>query len=287
MLYKLLYAYADSFSALNVFKYITVRSFISFFMAFVLCVVLGPWFIRLIKSKQFEQSIRDDGPESHKKKSGTPTMGGGLMLLSILLPVLMWVDLANKLVLGSIIILVTFALVGAWDDALKILKKNSKGLSGRFRLVIEFAVTTSVIWYLTHSGHIDTNIYVPFLKNVVIDFGWVYVPFAAFIIVGCANAINLTDGLDGLAIVPIVICVLTFALFSYLGGHFELAEYLKIPFIKGAGELVPLSAAVVAAGLGFLWFNAYPAQIFMGDIGSLSLGSFVGVLAVLSKNELL
>lgn len=287
MLYHWLYAQADSFSILNVFRYITFRSFIAFFSAFALCWAWGPYFIRSLSRHQMGQSIRDDGPQSHLKKAGTPTMGGGLILISILLPSFLWIDLANPLVLATLIVTLGFGMIGYVDDYMKVKKKNSKGLPGKLRLLLEFAISGTVVAVLIQFFNTTTVVPVPFFKSMSFDLGWGYVPFAALVIVGAANAVNLTDGLDGLAIMPVIISAATLAIFAYVTGHIQMAHYLQIPFIHGAGELTPVAALVVAAGLGFLWFNAYPAQVFMGDVGSLSLGGFLGIMAVLTHNELL
>ena len=287
MLYKWLYELAETFSALNVFRYITFRTFISFFTGFLMCWFIGPRFIRRLVRKQIDQTIRSDGPQSHLKKAGTPTMGGGLILMSLLVPSILWVDIFHPLVWAVLFVTIGFAYIGYLDDSMKVNKKNTKGLSGKLRLVAEFAISGGVIAALIYSGNLSSVVHVPFLKDVSFDLGLLYVVFGSLVVVGCANAVNLTDGLDGLAIVPVIICAGTFLLFSYVAGHYEIANYLAIPFISGAGELAPICAAVVAAGLGFLWFNTYPAQVFMGDVGSLSLGGFLGIMAVLTKNELL
>lgn len=286
MFYRFLYDLADSVSALNVFRYITFRTFISFFTAFILCWWFGPHFIRHLIRRQVGQSIRDDGPQSHKKKAGTPTMGGGLILLGVLVPALLWVDLLNWLVLGVLVVTLSFALIGYLDDSAKVKKKNHRGVPGKVRLAAEFLISIGVVAWLVYMKQIPTEVYFPFFKNLHFDLGWGYVLFASFVIVGCANAVNLTDGLDGLAIGPVIISAVTLGIFAYVAGHLKIAEYLAIPHISGAGELTPLAAAVAAAGLGFLWFNAYPAQVFMGDVGSLSLGGFLGVMAVVTQNEL-
>ncbi|MFN7455418.1 MAG: phospho-N-acetylmuramoyl-pentapeptide-transferase [Pseudobdellovibrionaceae bacterium] len=287
MFYQLLYSYADQFSALNVFRYITVRTFISFFTAFLLCWMWGPYFIRRLREKQIGQSIRDDGPQTHKKKAGTPTMGGGLILLSTLVPVLLWVDMMNPLVWAVLIVTWGFGGIGYLDDWLKVSKKNTKGLPGKVRLAGEFAISAAVVFALIQWFQFSTVLHVPFLKSLSFDLGYWYVAFASLVIVGTANAVNLTDGLDGLAIVPVMISAATLGLFAYVAGHFTISAYLQIPHVMGSGELVPLAAIIVAAGMGFLWFNAYPAQVFMGDVGSLSLGGFLGTMAVLTKNEIL
>lgn len=287
MLYIWLYSLSEYTSAFNVFRYITFRTFLSFLTAFVICWALGPRFINRLVRKQMGQNVRDDGPQTHKVKQGTPTMGGGLILIGVLAPVFMWIEVVNPLVIGCLLVTLTFGLVGYTDDYLKVSKKNSKGLSGKLRLFLEFATAGLVVFFLLQVGAINSVVHIPFFKGVSIDMGWGYVAFASLVIVGCANAVNLTDGLDGLAIAPVIISSGTFGLFAYIAGHAQIANYLQIPFIPGAGELAPVAAAFVAAGLGFLWYNSYPAQVFMGDIGSLSLGGFIGSMAVLTKNELL
>lgn len=214
-------------------------------------------------------------------------MGGGLILMGIIVACLLWADLLTPLVFAVFVITLGFGAIGYVDDWLKVSKKNVKGLSGKLRLVMEFALTIVTLHLLIQQGGLSSALHVPFFKNVILDLGWMYPLFGAFVIVGCANAVNLTDGLDGLAIVPVIVCATTLMLFAYVTGHKEIANYLNIPFVSGSGELAPLAAAVVAAGLGFLWYNTYPAQVFMGDVGSLSLGGFVGAMAVVTKNELL
>ncbi len=287
MLYKWLYEQDQYFNALNVFRYITFRTFLAFFNSFVVCWLVGPYFISHLRKKHFGQSIREDGPQSHKKKQGTPTMGGGLILLGILVPTLLWVDLANPFVWAVLIVTFGFALIGYWDDWLKVSKKNSKGVKGKVRLLAEFTIAGAVIAYLVYFNHLPTEVTFPFFKQASINIGFWYIVFTALVVVGCANAVNLTDGLDGLAIVPVIISASTLAIFAYVAGHAKIAEYLTIPYIAGTGELCVLTGAVVASGLGFLWFNTYPAQVFMGDVGSLSLGGFVGIVAVITQNELL
>jgi phospho-N-acetylmuramoyl-pentapeptide-transferase len=287
MLYQWLHSLADQYSVFNVFRYITVRTFISFFTGFFLCLIWGPYFIEKLKERSFGQSIRDDGPQTHKKKAGTPTMGGWLILLSSAVSLFLWIDLFNPLVLAVVTITWGFGLIGYADDYLKVSKKNTKGLSGRLRLAAEFLVSGSVLFILVQFFDLSTTLTVPFFKNAILDLGYFYVVFGALVIVGTANAVNLTDGLDGLAIVPVIIAATTLALFSYVTGHATIAAYLQIPHVIGAGELTPLAAAMIAGGLGFLWFNSYPAQVFMGDVGSLSLGGFLGTMAVITKNELL
>lgn len=272
---------------MNVFRYITVRTFISFFTGFFLCLIWGPKFIEKLKEKHFGQSIRDDGPQTHKKKAGTPTMGGWLILLSTIVPLILWIDVLNPLVVGAVLITWGFGLVGYLDDYLKVSKKNTKGLSGKVRLLAEFLISGLTLVALIYYFNLSTLVTVPFIKHVALDLGYFYALFGSLVIVGTANAVNLTDGLDGLAIVPVIVAATTLGLFSYIVGHAGIANYLQIQHIVGAGELSPLAAAMVAGGLGFLWFNTYPAQVFMGDVGSLSLGGFLGSMAVFTKNEIL
>lgn len=285
MVYQWLYSLAEQYSVMNVFRYITVRTFISFFTGFFLCLIWGPHLID--KLRNFGQSIRDDGPQTHKKKAGTPTMGGWLILLSTVIPMILWIDVRNPLVIGTILITWGFGIIGYIDDYLKVSKKNTKGLSGKIRLFGEFAISAVVIFILIRHYQLSTVVSFPFFKTLVFDLGYFYVAFGSLVIVGTANAVNLTDGLDGLAIVPVIVATSTLALFSYIVGHASIANYLQISHVVGAGELAPLAAAMVAGGLGFLWFNTFPAQIFMGDVGSLSLGGFLGSMAVFTKNEIL
>ncbi len=287
MVYKWLFELSDIFSAFNVFRYITFRSFLSFFTAFFVCWILGPYFIKSMKKSFLSEKINTNAPSTHLKKKGTPTMGGVLILICLLVSVFFWTDFLQPLVYAVLFVTLSFALIGFWDDWLKVRYNKPKGLSARLRLLLEFLISSVVLFVLCYFQVIDTVLYLPFFKNLSFDLSWGYVFFGSFIIVGFSNAVNLTDGLDGLAIFPVMICSLALGLFSYLAGHFELSAYLGIPFISGAGELVPLAMALSAASLGFLWYNSYPAQIFMGDVGSLSVGGFLGTVAVLTKNELL
>jgi phospho-N-acetylmuramoyl-pentapeptide-transferase len=287
MVYEYLYSLADQYSVMNVFRYITVRTFISFFTGFFLCLIWGPHFINRLREKSFGQSIRTDGPQTHQKKAGTPTMGGWLILLSTIVPLILWIDIRNHLVIGTVLITWGFGLIGFMDDYLKVSKKNTKGLSGKIRLLGEFLISGLVLLVLIQYYGLNTVVSFPFVKHLFFDLGIWYAAFGALVIVGTANAVNLTDGLDGLAIVPVIVSAGTLALFSYIVGHATIANYLQITHVPGAGELAPLAAAMVAGGLGFLWFNTFPAQVFMGDVGSLSLGGFLGTMAVFTKNEIL
>lgn len=287
MLYKWLYSYSDYLNILNVFRYITFRTFLCFLTAFLISWLWGPYFIRRMVRKQLGQVVRDDGPQSHLKKQGTPTMGGSLIFVSMLIPCLLWANWDIPLVWACVFVCLSFAIIGYIDDSLKVIHKNPKGLSGKLRLLLEFAISGGVIGLLVYFDLMSSTLWVPFFKDISFDLGWFYPLFASFVIVGCANSVNLTDGLDGLAIVPVIIATTTFLFFAYLAGHYNLAEYLQIPFVSGASELAPVAATVIASGLGFLWYNSYPAQVFMGDVGSLGLGGFIGTMAVLTKNELL
>ena len=285
MIYKWLFELSSHFPLFNVFQYITFRSFLAFFTSFFICLFFGHFFIK--KLNHFGERINTDSPSSHRKKTGTPTMGGGFILISLLAACLFWVDLSQPLVLASLFITYSFASIGLWDDLIKFQRSNFSGIKARYRLLIEFFISFFLLAYLKQAGFISTDLYFPFFKDISLDLGWGYILFGSFVITGCANAVNLTDGLDGLAVFPVMICASTLLILSYIAGHYEIAGYLQIPFIPGAGELSPLSAGIIACCLGFLWFNAYPAQVFMGDIGSLGLGSFLGVTAVLTKNEFL
>lgn len=287
MLYELLYYFSDQFGVLNVTRYITFRAIVTLLTALGISFLFSPWFIRRLKSKQLGQVVRDDGPKSHFSKAGTPTMGGGLIIFAILLPTLFWMDLSNRYLWYAIIITSSYGLLGFADDYSKISKKNTAGVSGRMKLFWQFLIAGLVCSYHHFYGGGDGKIAIPFLKDFFIEAGWLYVPFSMFVIVGASNAVNLTDGLDGLAIGPVMICAACFAILSYVTGNYVIAEYLHYPFIKDTGELAIFSAGLVGAGLGFLWYNTYPAQVFMGDIGSLPLGAALGTLAVFTKHEIL
>lgn len=287
MLYHLLYPYSHIVRSFNLFKYITFRSFVAFLLATLISVFWGKVFIAYMKRMQFGQIIRDDGPESHFKKKGTPTMGGVFMLGSIFATILIcgnFISIPLQVTLG-----VTFSyfLLGFRDDYLKVLKKDTKGVSAKGKLVWQFTTALVAMFIVVQMKVINTELYLPLLKNPIIDLGWLYVPFGAFVIVGFSNAVNLTDGLDGLAIGPIVISAVTLGFLTYVTGHKEFSQYLYIPYIEGVGEITVLTSAIIGAGIGFLWYNSYPAQIFMGDVGSLSLGGTLGTIAVLAKSEFL
>jgi len=287
MFYHFLYPLHTVFSGFNVFRYITVRSIGGAATAFLLMIVLGPMFIRALRRLQIGQVVRDDGPASHLAKQGVPTMGGLLILAAITCSTLLWARLDSPLVWLLLFVALFFGMIGAIDDFKKVRKQNSKGLSARGKLLLQAGGASVVgLFVLLHPGF-DGQLSVPFFKTIRPDLGWFYVVFAVLVIVGASNAVNLTDGLDGLATGPTVISGSVYLIFSYLAGHAVLADYLQIPFVPGAGELAIFCGAMVGACLGFLWFNAYPAQIFMGDVGSLALGGALGAVAIIIKQEFL
>lgn len=287
MLYHLLYPLHSSFSAFNVFRYITFRTIYASLTAFLICFLLGPWMIQRLRQLQIGQYVRDDGPQTHLKKAGTPTMGGALIITAVAAATLLWADLANVYVWLALLVLVGFGTIGFIDDYRKLVRKQSKGLSGRAKLFLQTGLALIVgILVVMHPGF-NTQVTVPMFKRVIPDLGWWYVLFAAFVIVGASNAVNLTDGLDGLAIGPVTVAAGTYMIFAYVAGHIKIAQYLQISFVSGSGEVAIFCGALVGAGLGFLWFNAYPAQVFMGDVGSLSLGGSLGTVAVITKQEIL
>jgi phospho-N-acetylmuramoyl-pentapeptide-transferase len=287
MLYHLLYPLHTLFSVLNVFRYITFRTIYASLTAFFICFFLGPWVIDRLTQMQVGQYIRDDGPQSHLGKAGTPTMGGVLIVAAITLATLLWSDLTDPFIWIALLVLLGFAAVGFIDDYLMQIKKQSKGLTVRSKLVLQagLALLAGLLVYLT--PNFSTEVTVPFFKTVTPDLDWGYIIFAMLVIVGASNAVNLTDGLDGLAIGPVIIAAATYMVFAYVAGHVRIANYLQITYVPGCGELAVLCGAMAGAGLGFLWFNAYPAQVFMGDTGSLSLGATLGVIAVITKQEIL
>lgn len=290
MLYELFYPLADDFGLFNLFRYLTFRTGGALMTALLLSFLFGPAIIRLLKRRQpGGQPIREDGPQSHIiTKAGTPTMGGFLILFGILSGTLLWTDLSNRYVWAVLLITLGFGLVGFADDYLKVTKRNSRGVPGRVKLVCQIVIATVAVWWIGEiAAPAQADILaIPFFKNVLIDLGWLFLPMAVFVIVGASNAVNLTDGLDGLAIMPVMIAAASFAFISYLVGHAVYANYLQIVAVPGAGELAVFAGAIVGAGLGFLWFNAPPAMVMMGDTGSLSLGGALGAIAVVTKHEI-
>lgn len=287
MLYNLLYPLHTTFSVLNVFRYITFRTIYAGLTAFLVCFVLGPWVIRKLSQLQVGQYIRDDGPQTHHQKAGTPTMGGTLILAAIGVATLLWADLGNPFVWIALLITFGFGMIGFVDDYLMQIKKRNKGLGVKAKFCLQGGVALIGAWLVYLCPNFSTAIALPFFKNLSPDLGPGYVIFAAFVVVGTSNAVNLTDGLDGLAIGPTIIAGVTYMIFAYVAGHVKIAEYLQIQYVSGSGELAIFCGALAGAGLGFLWFNTYPAQIFMGDVGSLPLGAAIGTVAVVTKQEIL
>ncbi len=282
-------AYLEQFfRPLAVFQYLTLRGILGIMTALFVSLMLGPWFIRKMVQKQIGQAVRNDGPKSHLSKSGTPTMGGALLLFAISISVLLWADLNNSFVWAVLFITVTYGLVGWVDDYRKVIEKNSRGLPARWKYFWQSVagVGVAVFLYSTAQSPVETQLYVPFFKNVTVDLGWGYLLLVYFVVVGASNAVNLTDGLDGLAIMPTVMVGSALGIIAYLVGNAKFAEYLHIPYVAGTGELVVFCGALAGAGLGFLWFNTYPAQVFMGDVGALALGGALGVVAVIVRHEI-
>lgn len=289
MLYDLLLPLVDSFGVLNVFRYITFRTGGAVLTALLISFVAGPHVIRWLRSKQGAgQPIRDDGPGTHFVKQGTPTMGGSLILISLSLSTVLWSDLSNRYVWILLLVTIGFGLIGLSDDYLKLTRRNTKGLPGKFKLLGQIAVSVLAAWSISASApdHLGTHLSIPFVKDLLLNLGFFYVPFAVLVMVGASNAVNLTDGLDGLATVPVMIAGGCFGLISWLVGNSIFSSYLQISYVPGTGELTIFCGALVGACMGFLWFNAPPAMVFMGDTGSLSLGGALGALSVATKHEL-
>lgn len=275
-------------SGFRVFQYLTLRAILSALTALMISFIVGPSMIRSLSNKNIGQSVRDDGPESHYEKAGTPTMGGTLILVGIATSTLLWGDLENSYIWVALLVTMTYGIIGFIDDYKKVKLGNSDGLSARAKYFWQSVIALTAAIYLFKTAQVpaETQFIVPFFKDVMIDMGWSYVVLTYFVIVGTSNAVNLTDGLDGLAILPAVMVAGALAIFAYLTGHMMFAEYLAIPYVPKAGELIVFCAALVGAGLGFLWFNAYPAMVFMGDVGALALGAALGVVAVLVRQEI-
>jgi phospho-N-acetylmuramoyl-pentapeptide-transferase len=300
LLYPLSYKYGWA-GAFNVLRYTPFRAIMAIITAMLLCFVLAPWFIRTLEAKQIGQVVRSEGPESHKMKAGTPTMGGALILLAVLVPTMLWADVKNKFVVATAAVTAGYGLIGYIDDRLKIQGANSKGLAGRYKLVGQFVIGGAALCYLFLTQKlpadwlaIKTRLSIPFVafaKHPVELPLWAYIAFGVLVVVAMSNAVNLTDGLDGLAIGPVMISAGTYMIWAYIAGSTlfgrNLAEYLDIPGFNDMSELAVFAAAVIGAGVGFLWYNTYPAQVFMGDVGSLALGGGLGMLAVFTKTELL
>ncbi len=290
MLYNLLYPFADYVQFLNLFKYITFRSAGAALTSLVFCFVFGPSLIRWLKVKQGKgQPIREDGPETHLlTKKGTPTMGGVMILASMVLSTLLWADIKNPYVWIVLFVTIGYGVIGFVDDFLKVTKRNTKGLNGRMKLIGQFSIALAAgIWIQTLApAGMSQHVAIPFVKDYMLNIGFLYLPFVMMVMVGASNAVNLTDGLDGLAIVPIMIALTCFSLIAYIVGNAHFSEYLQIHGVAGTGELCVLCSAFVGAGLGFLWYNAPPAMVFMGDTGSLASGGAIGAISVITRHEL-
>ena len=289
MLYQFLLNYVDTFGFLNVFKYLTFRTGLAVFTSLVIVLIIGGPFIKFFSNQKIFNPIRDDGPEDHiVKKIGTPTMGGVIILLGLLISVFFWADLTNLNILFCIYIAISFGLLGAFDDFKKIKYSNSSGISSKLKIILQiFLAVIGICLYVYSVDYQDiTNLYFPFFKNLIINLGWFFIPFSVFVIIGSSNAVNLTDGLDGLATVPVILVAACFAFISYVTGNIVFSDYLQIPYIEGTGEVSIFCGAIIGSCLGFLWFNAPPAKIFMGDTGSLSLGGSLAAIAIIVKHEI-
>lgn len=288
MLYRFLYGLHEYYSPFNVFRYITVRTALAVITAAIIILVIGPRVISWLKSISMTQQIRDDGPGTHLSKEGTPTMGGVLIHIAIIVSMLLWGDLSNKYIWVMLASIAGYGMIGFIDDYRKAVKKNAKGLRAKYKFGAQVLFAACISIYLQYgpTDPYSTKLIVPFFKHLIIDLGWFYIPFAVLVIVGSSNAINLTDGIDGLAAGLVAIAVLANGALVYISGHAGLAEYLQVLFISGTGELTVFCGALFGASIGFLWYNSYPADVFMGDVGSLGLGGALGTLAVITKHEI-
>lgn len=287
MFYKFLYPLHEYFSVLNIFRYITFRTIYGSLTAFLICLLLGPLVIRQLKKLQIGQIIQTDGPESHMGKQGTPTMGGILILFSILVSTIFWTNLSNHYVSIILLAVVLFGFIGFIDDYLMQIKKRNMGFTARGKFAIQVIFGLALGYLIYKCPDFTTTLTIPFFKDFSPDLGVFYIPFACLVIVGTSNAVNLTDGLDGLAIGPYIVASVTYMFFAYVAGHTQFAEYLHVRHIASAGEITVICGILAGAGLGFLWFNAHPAQVFMGDSGSIPLGAILGTIAVITKQEIL
>ncbi|MEP7011547.1 MAG: phospho-N-acetylmuramoyl-pentapeptide-transferase [Acidobacteriota bacterium] len=287
MLYELLYPLHERFAVFNVFRYITFRAAAAIVTALLLSWLLGPWFIRTLRRLSVGQNIRELGPQAHQVKAGTPTMGGLLILFALIVPTLLWGNLRNRYLWLAMGVTVAFGAVGFLDDYLKVKRRQNLGLTARTKFLLQVVAGLGLGLALWAIPEFDSTLAFPFFKRLVIPLGLAYVPFVVLVLVGASNAVNLTDGLDGLAIGATTVAAGTYALFTYVGGNKVIANYLQISYVPGVGEVAVFCSALVGAGLGFLWFNSHPAEVFMGDVGSLSLGAAIGSVAVLAKQEIL
>jgi len=289
MLYNLLFPLAEDYQFFNLFQYLTFRTVGAVMTALIISFIIGPKMINTLRRRQGKgQPIRADGPEGHFTKVGTPTMGGLMILFSVIFSTILWADLTNMFVWYALLVLGGFGLIGFADDYLKLTKRSPDGLAGRLKILFQLIIGGVAIWGImqTMPAEQATGVALPFVKNFMIDLGWFFIPFALVVLIGSSNAVNLTDGLDGLAIVPVAIAAASFGLIAYLTGNFKFADYLGIQYVVGAGEMAILCGALIGGAMGFLWYNAPPAAVFMGDTGSLALGGVLGVISVITKHEL-
>ena len=279
---------AEYYSGFHVFQYLTLRAILAALTALAISLLVGPRMIRWLAEYQVGQRVRSDGPQTHLSKAGTPTMGGALILAAIVAATLLWADLANRFVWVVLLVTIAFGLIGFWDDYLKLVVGDSRGLIARYKYFWQSiaGLGAAIVLYVTAQSPADTTLYVPFFKHFVVPLGVLFIPLTYFVIVGSSNAVNLTDGLDGLAIMPSVLVAGALGVFAYASGNVVFSNYLGIPYLAGAGEVLVICTAIFGAGLGFLWFNTYPAQVFMGDIGALALGAALGVIAVIVRQEI-
>jgi phospho-N-acetylmuramoyl-pentapeptide-transferase len=289
MLYNFILNFVDTFTFLNVFKYLTFRTGLAMFTSMIIVLLIGTPFINFFSTKKILNPIREDGPSDHIiKKIGTPTMGGVLILIGLFSAVILWGDLTSVHILFLLFIALAYGILGAYDDYKKIKYKNSSGISFKFKIICQIIIAIVGIIFLSYFSDYQEleNLYFPFFKNLIINLGWFFIPFSVFIIVGSSNAVNLTDGLDGLATVPVILVAGCFAFISYVTGNIVFSDYLQIPYIEGVGEVSIFCGAIIGSCLGFLWFNAPPAKIFMGDTGSLALGGSLGAIGIITKHEI-
>ena len=279
---------AVEYGGFGVFRYLTLRAILGVLTALAISLIVGPYMIRGLSRSRIGQTVRDDGPQSHLSKTGTPTMGGALILIAVSASTLLWADLENRFVWVVLLVTLLFGAIGWADDYRKLVRGDPKGLPAKQKYFWQSAVGLGCAVFLYHTAQlpVETRLIVPFFKNFMLDLGWGYVALTYFVIVGSSNAVNLTDGLDGLAILPAVMVAGALGIFAYVTGHLNFSGYLGFPYIAGVGEIVILCGSIVGAGLGFLWYNTYPAQIFMGDVGALALGAALGLIAVLVRQEL-
>jgi len=288
MLYWLSDVLSQYFHVFGVFQYLTLRTILAALTALFIALMVGPSMIRHLSQYNLGQFVRDDGPQSHLSKAGTPTMGGSLILVAIASSILLWGDLSNRYVWLVLLVTLGFGAIGWWDDYLKIVKKNSKGLAARYKYLYQSIIGLAAALYLYYTAKVpvETQLVFPFFKHMLLSLGPFFIVLTYFVIVGTSNAVNLTDGLDGLAILPAVMVAAALGVFAYATGNANFSTYLAIPYVQGVGEIAVFCGALVGAGLGFLWFNTYPAQVFMGDVGALSLGAALGIIAVIVRQEL-